>query len=145
MPAKAGRSPISHRRFLTRRARIVFDCRTANDPVMMPPASSMQPQQSPEKSHPLLQSILNFRKAVDPLLRRIMFPERNPRFASESDSALNRMAHEDPSASPNRADAELELDTRDWLRDFWSRSLVAWLALVISIVSITIAIVTCSR
>jgi hypothetical protein len=45
-----------------------------------------------------------------------------------------------PSASSDHADAELELETRLWLRDLWSQSIVAWLALVISIVSIVIAI-----
>jgi hypothetical protein len=70
-----------------------------------------------------------------------MFPNRSTRFASERDSVLKHIVNaHDPSASPDHADAELELDTRDWLRDFWSRSFVAWLALLISIVSIAIAI-----
>ena len=75
-----------------------------------------------------------------------MFQHRNARFASTPDSVLNRIVNaHDPSASPDHADAELELETRGWLRDFWSRSIVAWLALFISIASLIIAICSFNR
>jgi len=87
--------------------------------------------------------IPKWRNDADTWLRKIFFPNRATRFASEPDSTLKRIVDShNASASPDRPDAELELDTRGWLRDFWSRSIVAWLALVISIVSIAIA--TCS-
>ena len=95
----------------------------------------------------ILKAIFKLRDAVDPWLRKIMFPKRNTRFASELDSRLKQIVgmYHPSSALLDGKDAELELETRDWLREFWSRSLVAWLALVISVVSITIAIATCSR
>jgi hypothetical protein len=92
------------------------------------------------RKHPLLKSFTKLRNDADPWLRRIMFPYRDTRFAYERDSALHRIVNtHNPSASPDHADAELELDTRDWLRDFWSRSFVAWIALVISIISVVFA------
>jgi hypothetical protein len=95
------------------------------------------------RKHPWLKSFTKLRNEGDPWLRRIMFPYRDTRFAQESDSALHRIVNtHDPSTSPDHADAELELNTRDWLRDFWSRSFVAWIALMISIISVVIA--TCS-
>jgi hypothetical protein len=39
-----------------------------------------------------------------------------------------------------RAPYVLELDTRAWIRNFKSKSVVAWLALALSIVSLTISI-----
>jgi hypothetical protein len=77
-------------------------------------------------------------------LRKTLFPKRNPRYMDEPDSTLKHMVD---SLIPSRekSDAELELNTRDWLRDFWTRSLVTWLALAISIASIIIAIAARSR
>jgi hypothetical protein len=83
-----------------------------------------------------------FRDAVDPWLGKMMFPNRSTKYAFEHDSVLKHIVDRQFPAR-DRADAELELDTRAWLRDFLSQHTVAWLALVISIVSIVIA--TCSR
>ena len=95
----------------------------------------------PTAMRALIRWILGLREKVDPHLREIMFPLRETRFASTPDSALNRIVNShDPSASPHRADAELELETRAWLREFWSRSIVAWIALMISIISVIIAV-----
>jgi hypothetical protein len=90
---------------------------------------------------------MRLRDKVEPWLRKIMFPQRNHRLASEPDSGLTSIVNaHDPGASRlTLADAELELETRAWLRDFWTRSIVAWLALFISIVSIVIAICAFSR
>jgi hypothetical protein len=41
--------------------------------------------------------------------------------------------------NPDRSSAELELETRAWLRDFWTRSLVTWLALGISILAFVLS------
>jgi hypothetical protein len=71
-----------------------------------------------------------------------MFPGRDTRFASHEtypDWALNEVTH-NQSASYERTHAALELETRAWLRDFWSRSIAAWIALVISIISVVIAV-----
>jgi hypothetical protein len=69
----------------------------------------------------------------------MIFPKRTTKYQSELDSVLRHMI-DSQIPSRDRAEAELELDTRAWLRDFWSRSLVAWLALIVSLVSIAIAI-----
>jgi hypothetical protein len=79
----------------------------------------------------IVKAIFKLRDAVDPWLRQIMFPNRKP-LLRERDSTLRNMV-DSLIPTPDRADAELELDTRDWLREFWSRSFVAWIALVISI------------
>jgi hypothetical protein len=91
--------------------------------------------------HTLLRSILRLRDKVDPWLREVMFQNRDTGFASTPDSVLNHIVNaHDPSASQDRPGAELELETRARLREFWSRSIVAWLALLISAISIAIAI-----
>jgi hypothetical protein len=69
----------------------------------------------------------------------MLFSQRDPRYARELDSVLKNIV-DSQIPTRDRADAELELETRAWLRDFWSRSIVAWLALLISIVSIAVAI-----
>jgi hypothetical protein len=92
----------------------------------------------------LIRWILGLRDKADPKLREIMFPGRDTRFASHEtypDWALNQIANtHNPSASHNHTHAALELETRAWLRDFWSRSFVAWIALVISIISVVFAV-----
>jgi hypothetical protein len=92
----------------------------------------------PNDSAQFSSMIAKLRHDANLLLRKIVFPSRDTRYASELDSTLKHMLTLIPSRE--RADAELELETRAWLRDFWSRSIVAWLALLISIVSIAIAI-----
>jgi len=87
---------------------------------------------------------VKLRDAADPWLRKIMFPSRSTKYASELDSVLKHIV-DSTNPSRDRAEAELELDTRAWLRDFWSRSIVAWLALAISIASIAIAIYSLSE
>ena len=83
--------------------------------------------------------ILRLRETVDPWLRRIMFPQRSTKFVKEFDHSLKNMVNS-MIAIPDRAVAELELETREWLRDFWSRSIVAWIAIVISIISVVFAV-----
>jgi hypothetical protein len=91
--------------------------------------------------HPLLKSFTKLQNAAEPWLRRITFPYRDTRFAYERDNVLHRIVKShDPSASGDHADAKLELNTRAWLRDFWSRSLVAWIALMISIIFVVFAV-----
>ena len=68
-----------------------------------------------------------------------MFPKRSTQFAETSDHTLRNMVHA-TIPTPDRAKAELELETRQWLRDFWSRSLVAWIAPIISIISVAVAV-----
>jgi hypothetical protein len=69
-----------------------------------------------------------------------MFPQRDTaQYESDPDSVLRNIV-DSYIATGNRAKAELELETRAWLRDFWSRSIVAWIALVISIVSVVFAV-----
>jgi hypothetical protein len=69
-----------------------------------------------------------------------MFPQRDTaEYTSEPDSVLRNIV-DSFKATPLRAKAELELETRAWLRDFWSRSIVAWFALILSIISLVIAI-----
>ena len=73
-------------------------------------------------------------------LRKILFPQRDTApYENEADSILKEIvdAH---TLGRNRTKAELELETRAWFRDFWTRSIVAWLALFISIISVVIAI-----
>jgi hypothetical protein len=90
---------------------------------------------------PHYKAVKRLRDTVDPWLRKVIFQHRDARFASTSDKVLNRIVNShDAGASPDHADAELELETRAWLREFWSRSIVAWLALFISIASLIIAI-----
>ena len=62
------------------------------------------------------------REKIELWLRKTLFSKRNPRYTDEPDSTLKHMVD---SLIPSRekADAELELDTRNWLRDFWSRSI----------------------
>ncbi len=59
---------------------------------------------------------------------------------NELDSTLTRIVDShSPSVSPQHADAKLELDTRAWLRDFWTRSIVTWFALGISILALSLS------
>jgi hypothetical protein len=76
---------------------------------------------------------------IDRLLRRIFFSRRSTRYARSTDIELRHMVI-NRIADRERADAELELDTRQWLRDFWSRSLVAWISLLVSVAAFTLAI-----
>ena len=56
---------------------------------------------------------------------------------NEQDSTLTHIVDsQSPSVSPQYVHAKLELDTRAWLRDFWTRTIVTWFALGISILAL---------
>jgi hypothetical protein len=37
--------------------------------------------------------------------------------------------------------AQLELERRQWFREFWTHGIVAWIALVFSVISIIVSVV----
>jgi len=76
---------------------------------------------------------------IDRILRRLFFPQRDHKHTMESDTVCQREV-DTLIPSDVRAAYALELDTRLWLRNFKSKSIVAWLALFLSVISITIAI-----
>lgn len=81
-----------------------------------------------------------FRENAERWLRKTLFPKRDTRFMNEEDSTLIHIVDsQSPSASPHYAHAKLELETRAWLRDFWTRTLVTWLALGISILALVLS------
>jgi hypothetical protein len=84
--------------------------------------------------------MLAVRDKIERWLRRTLFPKRDHQYSRKGDTTLRQMVVECKVENPNRSAAELELETRSWLRDFWSRSIVAWIALVISIISVVIAV-----
>jgi hypothetical protein len=79
------------------------------------------------------------KQLINRCLRKLVFPARDTRYESEPDSVLKHIL-DSQIPSRDRATAELELDTRAWLRDFWTRSIVAWLALLISAIALAVAI-----
>jgi hypothetical protein len=76
---------------------------------------------------------------IDRWLRKFLFPKRVGRYADEPDYALKHKVDSEKS-SLERANAELELEYRAWVRDFWTRTIVSWLALLISIIALLVAI-----
>jgi hypothetical protein len=81
-----------------------------------------------------------FREQMEGWLRKTLFPKRDTRYMNELDSTLTRIVDShSPSASSQHADAKLELDARAWLRDFWTRTIVTWFALAISILALSLS------
>ncbi len=76
------------------------------------------------------------------LLRRIFFPQRDHRYASETDVVCQRQA-QNLVGGNERAAYELELETRQWIRDFKSKSIVSWIALCFSLVALTLSVRSC--
>jgi len=70
---------------------------------------------------------------IEHLLRKLLFPRRDHSLRQQGDSTLKEMV---VLRKANFAAAELELETRAWMRDFWTRSLVTWLALGLSIIAL---------
>jgi hypothetical protein len=80
-----------------------------------------------------------FREDTERWLRKVLFPKRDHQYSGKGDTTLKQMVVEYNVANPNRSAAELELETRAWLRDFWTRSVVTWLALAISILALSLS------
>src|SRR5689334_3969489 len=81
-----------------------------------------------------------FRENAEHWLRKTLFPKRDTRFINEEDSTLTHIVDsQSPSVSPQYAHAKLELEARTWLRDFWTRTLVTWIALGISILALVLS------
>jgi len=80
-----------------------------------------------------------FRENAEHWLRKTLFPKRVHLYAHTGDTKLKQMIAEYSVTNPDRSSAELELETRAWLRDFWTRSLVTWLALGISILALVLS------
>ena len=78
-------------------------------------------------------------RMIDFRLRKLFFPSRKTHLAGQSDTNL-RYTVIGHIPSTERADAELELETRAWFREFWSRSVVAWLALLVSGIALAVSI-----
>jgi hypothetical protein len=86
----------------------------------------------------------SIRPFVDRLLCRVFFPQRPRSFRDKSDTELFTMTHQFDLNSPKGAGASLELEVRAWLREFWSRSIVAWIAIVLSAAALIVSIVSLS-
>lgn len=79
---------------------------------------------------------------IDIGIRMVFFPKRPADLAHLSDALLKRDVI-NTTDSKKASAAELELETRAWMRDFWSRSIVAWIALLISCSALTLSIRSC--
>ena len=82
-----------------------------------------------------------FDSFFDTVVRRIFFPRRDHSLSRQSDHILRRDVHNFENADM-KTRPELELETRAWIRDFWSRSFASWVALLISCIALTISICT---
>ena len=78
---------------------------------------------------------------VNICIRKLFFPRRSRNLINLDDTSIRKLtAH---TGDDNKAaQAWLELETRAWIRDFWSRSFVAWIALLFSAVALTVSICT---
>ncbi len=79
---------------------------------------------------------------IDFRLRKFFFPTRHTHLANQRDVVLKR---DSSRIDEDGRMAELELETRAWFREFWSRSVVAWLALLISCIALTVSVCTFYR
>ncbi|MDQ8196358.1 hypothetical protein QEH59_18150 [Coraliomargarita sp. SDUM461004] len=76
------------------------------------------------------------------MLRSRFYAHRDTRYCSTPDRNLRILVRDQIPTSKDGADAGLELETRQWIRDFYSRTIVAWIALIISVLALGISIVS---
>ena len=79
---------------------------------------------------------------LEKLLRRKFFPLRDHRHAFESDTICQREA-KNLVGGNEKSTYELELETREWLREFKSKTVVAWIALIFSAIALTLSLRSC--
>ena len=63
-------------------------------------------------------------------------PHKKVDVSKYPDQNLMAVVMADNASLSDRAACRLELEKRKWRKDFWSKGIVAWIALVLSVVSI---------